>query len=76
MIRIFAVLPAAERESARHALVMGALFGLFTYATYELTNLATMEGWPLSIVFVDIAWGAALTGMASLAGFFLLRWMG
>jgi uncharacterized membrane protein len=75
-IFIFAVVPAAERESARHAVVMGALFGFFTYATYELTNLALMEGWPLPIVFVDIAWGATLTGTTALAGYYFLRWMG
>jgi len=74
-IFIFAVLPAAERESSRHALVMGALFGFFTYATYELTNLATMDGWPLPIVFVDIAWGMTLTAVTSLTGFFFLRWL-
>lgn len=43
-------------ESARD----GALFGFFTYATYDLTNLATLSGWPMAVVAVDIAWGTAL----------------
>lgn len=75
-IFVFATLPALERDSARHALLMGALFGFFTYATYELTNLATLADWPLGIVFVDIGWGAVLTGTVSLAGFHILRWLG
>lgn len=75
-ILVFAVLPALERSSGAHALLMGALFGFFTYATYELTNLATLEGWPVGIVFVDVAWGAVLTATVSLSGYHILRWLG
>jgi len=53
-----------------HAAVAGALFGLFAYATYDLSNLATLRGWPLHLSLVDIAWGAALTATAAAAG----RW--
>lgn len=74
-IFVFAILPALDRESVAHALTMGALFGFFTYATYELTNLATLEGWPVGIVLVDIAWGAVLTGTVSFAGYHILRWL-
>ncbi len=61
-ILIFAVVPALNADSWMHALVFGALFGFFTYATYDLTNLATLKDWPLSVVVVDILWGAVLSG--------------
>ncbi|MEO7938780.1 MAG: DUF2177 family protein [Burkholderiaceae bacterium] len=48
----------------------GALFGFFAYATYDLSNLATLRGWPLRVVLVDIVWGSALTAVAAAAG----RW--
>lgn len=75
-IFIFAILPAVDRESATHALVMGVLFGFFTYATYDLTNLATLEGWPVGIVFIDIAWGMVLTGTVAFSGYHIMRWIG
>lgn len=75
-IFIFAILPGLDRESASHALIMGALFGFFTYATYDLTNLATLAGWPLGIVFIDIAWGMVLTGSVALAGYHIMSWLG
>lgn len=75
-IFIFAILPGVDRESAGHALLMGALFGFFTYATYDLTNLATLQGWPLGIVFIDIAWGMVLTGAVALAGYHIMTWLG
>ena len=75
-IFIFAIMPAVDRESAGHALLMGGLFGFFTYATYDLTNLATLEGWPLGIVFIDIAWGIVLTGTVALAGYHIMSWLG
>lgn len=61
-ILIFAVVPALNADSWRHALIFGCLFGFFTYATYDLTNLATLKDWPLSVVFVDILWGSVLSG--------------
>ena len=53
-IFIFAILPAVEKDSLIRAVILGALFGFFTYATYDLTNLATLKNWPLNIVFIDI----------------------
>jgi uncharacterized membrane protein len=75
-IFIFAIMPAVERESATRAVVLGALFGFFTYATYDLTNLATLRGWPLGIVFIDIPWGMVLTATTSTAGYYIVRWLG
>jgi uncharacterized membrane protein len=71
----FAILPAVEKNSLTKAVLSGTLFGFFTYATYDLTNLATMKNWPLPIVFIDIAWGAVLTGLVSTAGYFIVKWV-
>ena len=64
-ILIFAIVPALTGGSFMKAIVMGALFGFFAYATYDLTNYATVKDWPLSVVLVDIAWGIVLTGSVS-----------
>lgn len=75
-IFIFAILPAVEKNSFRHALIMGALFGFFTYATYDLTNLATLKGWSLQMVIIDIIWGIVLTSIVSSAGFYITKYFG
>ena len=74
-ILVFAVRPALERSSGRQAFLRGALFGGLAYATYELTNLATLAGWPPGVAAVDIGWGALLTGTAGLVGYLALRRM-
>ena len=56
-IFIFAILPAVDKGSLGNAIVMGALFGFFTYATYDLTNLATLTRWPLSVTLADLVHG-------------------
>lgn len=61
-ILYFAVIPAIKTDSWQTALLQGAVLGLLCYATYDLTNMATIKAWPLSIVVVDIIWGAVLTG--------------
>jgi uncharacterized membrane protein len=71
----FSILPAVEKNSLAKAVLSGALFGFFTYATYDLTNLATLKNWPLPIVFIDIIWGAVLTGLVSTAGYFIVKWV-
>lgn len=72
-ISVFAIYPAVNMNSALNAALMGGLFGFFAYATYDLTNLATLKGWPLPIVFIDIAWGVVLTSMVSLSGFYIAK---
>ncbi len=74
-IFIFAVLPAVEKQSWTYALLYGSLFGFFTYATYDLTNLATLNGWPMKIVLVDILWGIVLTAVVSVSGYFITAWV-
>ena len=74
-IFIFAIMPALERNSWTYALLYGSLFGFFTYATYDLTNLATLKDWPIAIVFIDIVWGMVLTGAVATAGYFIGKWI-
>ena len=74
-ISIFAIYPAINKDSVFNAILMGALFGFFTYATYDLTNLATLKGWPLKIVFIDILWGTTLSAIVSFSGFYIVKWI-
>jgi uncharacterized membrane protein len=62
----FVISPAVEKHSWVNAIIFGALFGLITYATYDLTNLATLKDWPLSVTVVDLIWGTVLA--ASISG--------
>ena len=74
-ILLFGVLPALEKDSLAKALLWGGLYGFFTYATYDLTNMALIEGWPLKIVVVDIAWGVVLCAVVAATGFFVGSWL-
>ena len=73
----FAVRPALADGDWKTALLNGALLGFFAYATYDLTNLATLKVWSLKVSLIDIAWGAVLSGAAAstgaLAGMFVNR---
>jgi uncharacterized membrane protein len=62
---VFVISPAVEKHSWVHALLFGALFGLITYATYDLTNLATLKDWPLLVTVVDLIWGTVLASAIS-----------
>jgi len=73
-IVIFAISPALESGSWRTSLIMGSLFGFFAYATYDMTNLATLRDWPVAVAVVDMAWGAFLTGLSATAGFFAAKY--
>ena len=68
-IVIFAVAPALKIGSLQYAVIYGALFGLFAYATYDLTNLATLRNWSPTVSFVDLAWGTFLTGVSAGSGY-------
>ncbi len=72
-IFIFSIYPAVNKDSVGSAILLGALFGFFTYATYDLTNLATLKGWPIEIVIIDIIWGSVLTASVSVAGFYITK---
>lgn len=66
---IFAVAPALRAEAWMKALWLGALFGFFAYATYDLTNLATLRGWSGVVAVLDMGWGACLTAAGASAGY-------
>ncbi len=69
----FVVYPSIGRDSWVYAMFSGAFFGLICYATYDLTNLATLKDWPLKVTMVDLAWGSVLSAVLSLIGFFYGR---
>ena len=68
-IMMFAINPAVDAGDWQRAAILGAAFGFFCYATYDLTNLATLRDWPVSLAIADTAWGAALTGAAAVVGY-------
>jgi uncharacterized membrane protein len=74
-ILVFAVVPALSKGSLLYAALFGALYGFFTYMTYELTNLALLKDWPLGIVLVDILWGVALCTAVATVSFTLAQWL-
>lgn len=71
----FAIIPSLKSGSSSVALLNGALFGMFAYATYELTNYATLRNWTLQITVVDIAYGAIASGaVAAVVAAAFLMW--
>jgi len=75
-IILFAVRPGLDAQSLAKAALWGALFGFFTYATYDLTNLATLRAWPIKVVFVDIIWGTLLCTLVASLSYLIGRWLG
>jgi len=75
-IFIFVINPAIEKQSVIRAIVLGTIFGFIAYATYDLTNYATLKGFPVNIVFIDLAWGAVLTALVSTAGYYIVKFIG
>ncbi len=69
----FAVAPALAEDSLGRAVVNGALLGFLAYGTYEATNMATIRGWSMTMVMVDVSWGTLLTGTVAAIGFFVGR---
>mgnify|MGYP006288730927 CR=1 FL=1 len=72
-IVIFAIKPALADQNWHLALIYGALFGFMCYGTYDMTNLATLKNWPVSVVVVDIAWGTFLTAFSAVIGYFAVQ---
>lgn len=71
-----AVVPGLREASVVGALWRGALFGLLAYATYDLTNLATVRDWPWQVTAIDMVWGTALNSVVAVAGYYAGRWLG
>ncbi len=72
VVLMLAVTPAVTAHSWSEALWRGALLGLGAYAAYDLTNHATIAGWPLSMTLVDMGWGTVMTAIASLAAYLII----
>jgi uncharacterized membrane protein len=68
---VFVIEPAVTRQSWVSALTLGAFFGLITYATYDLTNLATLKDWPIMVTLVDLLWGTFLGASVSVITYFI-----
>ena len=62
---IFVIIPAISKQSSLYAVQYGALFGLFCYMTYDLTNLAVIRDFPVRLAFIDIVWGSAVTAASA-----------
>jgi uncharacterized membrane protein len=74
-LTIFALAPALKSGQWTTALLWGALFGLFAYGTYDLTNYATLRNWGLKITLIDMAWGTFVSGTASLLAYAVSSWL-
>jgi uncharacterized membrane protein len=75
-ILALAVIPGLREGAIAGALWRGALFGMLAYATYDLTNLATIQGWPWQVSVIDIVWGTALNTVVAAAGYVAGQWLG
>ncbi len=75
-ILVFATLPALKAGSVAPALIYAALFGALAYATYDLTNQATLRNWTLQLSLADMAWGAIASGLAGSASYYATRTVG
>jgi uncharacterized membrane protein len=71
---VFAVAPLTAPHSWTTTLTMAALFGFFTYATYDLSNWATLKDWPWQLSLIDIAWGSFLSAASAAGGKVALDW--
>ena len=67
-VMLFVVSPNAASGGWGRTVLVGALFGLFAYATYDLTNLATLKNWPIGLSVMDMAWGGLATAVSAAAG--------
>ena len=73
---VLAVAPGVAADKWTVALMRGLALGLVAYATYDLTNQATLRHWSTTVTIIDMAWGTILTGAAAATGFFAARWAG
>lgn len=67
-LMVFTILPEAANAGWRQTALLATLFGFFTYATYDLTNLATLKNYPLKLALVDIFWGSLVSAVSAMVG--------
>ncbi|MDY0097477.1 MAG: DUF2177 family protein [Candidatus Dojkabacteria bacterium] len=70
-IVVILVVPGIKEGDLVKTLIFAALFGLTTYATYDLTNLATLNGWSIKITIIDLIWGTSISTITALVGFYI-----
>ena len=75
-ILVFVVNPELKEQSILYALGFGALFGFITYATYDLTNLATLRDWPVTITIIDLVWGTSVSALTSTISYWIISAIG
>jgi uncharacterized membrane protein len=75
-LMMFVVLPVGATAGWGKTALTAGLFGFFAYATYDLTNLATLRQWPLWLSLIDLAWGSAVSAVAATAGSAISKWLG
>ena len=69
----FVIYPSLGQDSWFYAFLTGAFFGMICYATYDLSNLATLKDWPPVVTIVDLVWGSLLSGTLTIIGYFFGR---
>lgn len=69
----FVINPALVKDSWKYALIVGLLFGFISYATYDLTNLANLQDWPLKVTIIDLIWGSSMSAIVSTLSFFIVK---
>lgn len=74
-LMVFVIVPSLDATSTKKVLILGCLYGLITYATYDLTNLATVKDWPWIVTVVDMVWGGVLATSVSYLGFMAGKWL-
>jgi uncharacterized membrane protein len=72
---VFVIIPGQQSGSLQNTLVLAAFFGLVTYATYDLTNLATIKDWPIIVTMVDLIWGMFASTAVSYVSFTIGKWL-
>jgi uncharacterized membrane protein len=72
----FVISPALDKRMWTYALFAGAFFGLVTYATYDLTNLATVKDWPIVVTIIDLIWGTVVAAAVSVITYFVASKIG
>ena len=72
-VNILVVVPALKERSTQTAFFKAFVFGVVAYGTYNLTNMATLNGWSINVVIVDMMWGGILTGISAISAIYLTR---
>lgn len=71
-LTVFVIKPGLDKKSLIDCILLGSLFGLVTYATYDLTNLATIKDWPLIVTIIDLIWGSFISVLVSVLSFLII----